>query len=204
MRIFKTPKLITKILPDILWRMSPSNPSIYLTFDDGPIPQVTPWVLEILKEYSAKATFFCVGENVKKYPEILKSIKQQGNSIGNHTDHHVDGWKTGLTDYVKEVQECGKRVQSKLFRPPYGHLTPSQYRALKMNYKIVYWDLISYDFDPRLSPEKCLGMLKWKTQNGSILVFHDSLKSIATLKMILAPFLKYCQDEGYRFEVLPE
>ena len=205
MRIYKTPKILTQIIPDIVWRIPNPNHTVFLTFDDGPIPEVTEWVLDVLKSYSALATFFCVGDNVRKYPELLERIKEESHQIGNHTYHHADGWKHSLLNYIHEVETCSKLVPSKLFRPPYGHLKPDQFKELKkQNYKVVYWDLISYDFDKTLSAQDCLKTLKSKTQSGSVIVFHDSLKSISTLRLVLPHFLEFCLQKGFSFGLIPE
>jgi peptidoglycan/xylan/chitin deacetylase (PgdA/CDA1 family) len=203
MRLFKTPILFQKFFTGILWRIPNPNQTLFLSFDDGPIPEVTPWVLEVLKVHSAKATFFCVGDNVRKYPDIKSRILQEGHSLGNHTYHHLDAWKNNPEKYLEDIEQCSLLVESRLFRPPYGHLNIRTYRALKNRYKIVYWDLISYDFDPGMSPEYCLEVLKTHTKSGSILVFHDSIKSFTLLQKVLPPFLEYCEKRGYRFESIP-
>jgi len=202
MRIFKTPAWIKKTLPGIIWSKNPSIPTLYLSFDDGPIPEATPWVIDTLKDYAAKATFFCVGDNVRKYPHLKDRLLKEGHQLGNHTMHHWDAWKFSQEEYLQDIQQCSQWVESDLFRPPYGHLKPNQYWEIKKTYRIIYWDLISYDFDPDLSPEKCLRVLKSQTRSGSILVFHDSLKSIRLLKVVLPEFLKFCKDEGYAFETI--
>ncbi len=206
MRFFKLPFFLKLIFKDALWRIEPqetSSKTIYLSFDDGPIPEVTPWVVQELDKYQAKATFFCVGENVQKYPDIEKLLLEKGHRLGNHTYHHIKGLKTPLKEYDKDVQKCAEMVKSNLFRPPYGSLTYPQYKQLKKQFKVVLWDVISYDFDTSFKPEDCLKILKKNTRSGSIIVFHDSLKAQKILFKVLPPYLAYCYEQGYSFETIP-
>jgi peptidoglycan/xylan/chitin deacetylase (PgdA/CDA1 family) len=173
-----------------------------LTFDDGPIPQVTPWVLEQLAAYDAKATFFCVGNNVRRYPDVLRQVIAAGHTIGNHTTHHLDGWRTDNVPYFHDVRHCAKQVKSTLFRPPYGRIKPSQAQFLQRHYEIVMWDVLSGDFDPELTPEDCYDNVVDNARPGSIVVMHDSLKSEANLRAILPRLLEYYAEQEYAFASL--
>ena len=202
----KTPKLFKWIYPKRVWAFSQKSNTIYLTFDDGPIPEVTPWVLDILKQYNAKATFFCIGDNIKKHPEIFRRILSEGHSIGNHTFNHLNGWKTPTHTYIENVQEfeevlsSGFKIQdSKLFRPPYGKLHSAQARILlKKGYKIIMWDVLSADFDPGISKEKCFKNISKNISAGSIVVFHDSLKAKRNLEYTLPRIIKLIQERKWR------
>jgi len=196
----KTPSIIQRFFPNFLWRFPTQEKVLYLTFDDGPIPEVTPWVLETLKQFEAKATFFCVGDNVRKHPKILDQLITEGHRIGNHTFHHLDGWKSKKEDYLEDVEKCSKTLNSNLFRPPYGHLRPKQVIVLRKHYQIVLWDILSGDFDPKISKEKCLKNILDNAKKGSIVVFHDSLKAEEKLRFVLPRVLKYYQNLGFRFE----
>lgn len=175
---------------------------IYLTFDDGPIPEVTPFVLNQLRKYDAKATFFCIGDNVKKHPGIFEQIIQDEHSIGNHTFNHLNGWHTDDKTYVENINKCTDYFTTTLFRPPYGRINQSQIDNLLPNYSIIMWDILSGDFDTSLSPRDCLRKVIRKTNNGSIVVFHDSLKAYPRLKYVLPIALKYWSDKGYAFHAL--
>jgi peptidoglycan/xylan/chitin deacetylase (PgdA/CDA1 family) len=164
---------------------------VYLTFDDGPIPETTPFILDTLKKYGVKATFFCVGENVKKYPELYTHIIEDGHFVGNHTFNHLKGWETPLNSYLENVNECGEFVSSGLFRPPYGKMTLRQYNALKKKFKLIFWDVLAPDFDMKTSTQKCLDIIKKKTRAGSILVFHDNLKAKNKLTELLPGALDF-------------
>lgn len=204
----RPPFLAKLFFSKAIWRMNKNEKSIYLTFDDGPIPEVTPWVLKILKEYNAKATFFCIGENIKNHPGIFQSIIDEGHSIGNHTHSHINGWKTSNEKYLKEVEECNQQIfkfsnfQIKLFRPPYGRMKCSQYSLLNSQFSIIMWDVLSGDFDHRTTPEKCLENVISKTRNGSIVVFHDSIKAKEKLYYALPEFLKHFKEKRFEFKAL--
>jgi peptidoglycan-N-acetylglucosamine deacetylase len=206
MRFFRVPSILPFFFKSYLWRKSTEEQTIYLTFDDGPVPEATPYVLEILRQYEAKATFFCVGDNIRKHPQILADIVEQGHQVGNHTYNHLNGWKHNVVDYLDNVAQCADILPSavKFFRPPYGKLSPKQSEEVKkiFGYQIVMWDLLTYDFDTRLSPEKCLQKAKKYTRNGSIVVFHDSIKSIDILQQILAQYLEWATTQGYKFGIL--
>jgi peptidoglycan-N-acetylglucosamine deacetylase len=202
MYFIKPPVLLKLIYPEVLWNISAQSSDIYLTFDDGPIPEVTPWVLEQLKLFNASATFFCVGENIEKYPEIFLAIQNAGHSIGNHTFNHLDGWKTSKKEYFNNIEKCQSYLQSNLFRPPYGKLSISQYNEIKKRFKIVMWDVLSGDFDRKLNGEKCFENVIKNTRAGSIIVFHDSLKAEASLRYTLPKVLEYYSNKGFAFKSL--
>jgi peptidoglycan-N-acetylglucosamine deacetylase len=204
MYLVKTPFLLRWIYPKLIWRKKVKN-TIYLTFDDGPIPEVTPFVLRCLKEYNAKATFFCIGDNVRKHPEIYEEVLRNEHSVGNHTFNHLRGWATEDEEYIKNVDLCSNYVESDLFRPPYGRIRKSQIRRLKElnpDLKIVMWDVLSGDFDQKLKPEKCLRYVVKNTCPGSIVVFHDSLKAFPILEDVLPKALEFWKKKGYEFGAL--
>ncbi|RAU83395.1 polysaccharide deacetylase family protein [Pontibacter arcticus] len=186
------------------------NKVLYLTFDDGPIPEVTPWVLEQLAGYNAKATFFCVGENVAKYPHIAAEIVKQGHGLANHTFNHLKGWQTPVADYVQNTALCQEQLNQfpalntsrKLFRPPYGRISPAQAAILRKEYELIMWDVLTNDYDATLSPELCLEKAVEHTVEGSIIVFHDSLKAQRNMQFALPKFLAHFTAQGYTFEVL--
>ena len=204
MYLVKTPFFLRWIYPDLVWK-KPAKNTIYLTFDDGPIPEVTPFVLNLLAEYNARATFFCIGDNVRKHPEIYQQILKEGHSVGNHTFNHLRGWDTEDEVYLENVQECADLVDSKLFRPPYGRIKRSQVEKLQALYpdmQVIMWDVLSGDFDEKLKPEKCFRKVIDATCPGSIVVFHDSLKAFNTLKQVLPVVLKMWHKEGLKMEKL--
>ncbi|HNE27984.1 MAG: polysaccharide deacetylase family protein [Saprospiraceae bacterium] len=200
MYLVKTPKIIQTLRPAFLWRMPPEEKVLYLTFDDGPIPEVTPWVLDLLDRYSATATFFCVGDNVRKHHDIYQMILQAGHATGNHTFHHLNGWNTEHRAYFRDIRRCAEVVHSSLFRPPYGRILPRQRAYLERRYQIVMWDVLSGDFDTSLSPEDCLRNVLDHVEPGSIVVFHDSLKAEPRLRYVLPRVLEYFKERGWRFE----
>lgn len=189
-------------MPSYIWRLPTADKSLYLTFDDGPIPEVTPWVLETLRGYAAKATFFCVGDNVQKHPEVFQQVVSEGHAVGNHTFNHLNGWKTDTGVYLENVAQCGQVLSSNLFRPPYGRLKSQQMKALKKDFRIVMWDVLSGDFSPNLSAEQCLQHVLRHARPGSIVVLHDSLKAERNLKYVLPRVLEHFKAAGYRFEAL--
>lgn len=202
MYLIKTPSLIQKFFPAYTWRVKTSKRNVFLTFDDGPIPEVTPWVLDLLDQYDAKATFFCVGDNVRKYPELLDRILDEGHSVGNHTQNHLNGWKTDTLEYVDNIHHCNTYVDSNLFRPPYGRITKQQAQQIGSQYEIVMWDVLTGDFDKRQSKETCLKKAIKHTTPGSVVVFHDSLKAKDTLEYVLPRYLESLKLEGYSFKAL--
>jgi len=197
--MMKIPKIVEAYYPNLVWRIPTDKKEIYLTFDDGPTPYVTKWVLDILNEYNAKATFFCLGKNVRDHPVIFKRILREGHRIGNHTYNHNNGWNSRNYKYVKSVMKCDKYVASNLFRPPYGRIKKTQIRRLKDRFKIIMWDVLSQDYDHHISPDKCLDIVLNQTKNGSIVVFHDSRKASKNLKYTLPIILKTFANKGYVF-----
>lgn len=201
--LVKTPNIVQSLWPRFLWRMPTQERVLYLTFDDGPIPEVTPWVLDVLKAFGAKATFFCVGENVRRYPDIYQRILAEGHSTGNHTYNHLNGWKTKTLDYLRNVRRCAHLVQSNLFRPPYGRLSPCQHASLERHYTIVLWDVLSGDFDQNVDARQCLENVVENAVSGSIIVLHDNIKTAEKLRFVLPELLRHFTQQGYRFERLP-
>ena len=205
MYLVKTPWLLKKLYPDLIWNTKTSTRCIYLTFDDGPIPIVTPFVLNILKKHNAKATFFCIGDNISKHTDIFELVKAGGHSIGNHTFNHLKGWKSDNQIYLDNFLETDKILDTPLFRPPYGRIKRAQIQLLKKarpDLKIIMWDVLSGDFDTNLSPEACLKNVQKHAEPGSIIVFHDSLKAFDRLEYVLPRALEYWSKEGYSFNAL--
>lgn len=200
MYLVKSPFFLKKYYANFIWKIPTTEKIIYLTFDDGPTPEITEWTLTTLKAFNAKATFFCVGSNVAKHPEIFQQIISEGHAVGNHTFHHVNGWYTNNDDYLRNIKKCEEVVKSNLFRPPYGRIKKSQYELIKDDYKVIMWDVLSGDFDPKTSPEKCLSNVINNTTEGAIIVFHDSEKAADNLKHTLPKVLAHFAEQGYRFE----
>ena len=178
--------------------------AVYLTFDDGPIPEVTPKVLDVLARYGAKATFFMVGENIDKHPELFDQVRKAGHSIGNHTYNHLKGWKCSFQEYMENVDHCAGRMQhTDLFRPPYGKATLCQRRALrKKGYRLIYWDILTRDYEPTRTPEQMLAQIQRETRQGSIINFHDSLKSNERMLAVLPKAIEWLQQNGYELKAL--
>ena len=214
----KTPLVAKKMFPNYVWDISTTEKVIYLTFDDGPTPEITNWTLDILKQYNAKATFFCIGNNIKKYPEVFQDILNEEHAIGNHTQNHIKGWKTKAKDYLENIKEAQYTIdfqiqKSKIvnrqssiinfFRPPYGQITPKQGRKLiELGYKIIMWDVLSFDWDKDVNTNTCLGNVIGKTTAGSIVVFHDSVKASKNMQYTLPKVLEYFSKKGYSFKAL--
>lgn len=204
----KTNRLIKWLFPKYVWEIPNKENKIYLTFDDGPIPEITEWVLDILKEEKIKATFFCIGDNIKKNPEVFKRIITEGHSVGNHTFNHLKGWNFSTKEYLQNTILCEaamtsniKNQKSKLFRPPYGKIKFSQSRKLrKLGYKIIMWDVLSVDYDNEVSAEKCLENITRNTVSGSIIVCHDSIKAFKNLEYALPKAIKALKNKGFVFE----
>ncbi|MDB5015314.1 MAG: polysaccharide deacetylase family protein [Mucilaginibacter sp.] len=205
MYLVKTPWLLKKLYPNLMWNSGDNPRSIFLTFDDGPIPIVTPFVLNILKQYNAKATFFCIGDNVRKHPDVFEQVKNEGHSIGNHTFNHLKGWKTDDKTYLDNFLQADKLLDSQLFRPPYGRIKASQVKLLqnaKPGIKIVMWNVLSGDFDSSLKSEKCLQNVLKHTKSGDIVLFHDSLKAKERMEYALPRAMEYWSKGGYSFNSL--
>ena len=196
------PDILRPFLGKLLWRKNSSEKVIYVTFDDGPVPEVTPRVLDMLDEYNLKATFFCVGENVEKYPELYNDILRRGHKTGNHTYNHLKGISVSTEDYVANVKKAAGLIDSRLFRPPYGRINFRQKQALRKEYEIVMWDLITQDYNKNLSPNNILQNIKRYSRNGSLVVFHDSIKAERNMLTVLPRAIEYWNSRGYRFEVL--
>ena len=211
MRLYwiKTNAFIKKIVPSFVWSFPNKENIIYLTFDDGPTPIITEWVLQELNKYQAKATFFCIGNNIEKHPDIFEKVITKGHTIGNHTFNHLNGWKTSTEDYLEDVLLCQSAIGCQLsavsyfFRPPYGKVKPSQAKKIRqLGYKIIMWDVLSADFDSTISPEKCLKNVLNNVKSGSIIVFHDSLKAFPNLEYTLPKMLKILSEKGFVFEAI--
>jgi peptidoglycan-N-acetylglucosamine deacetylase len=200
MYLVRTPAVIQALFPRLLWRISTTRKVLYLTFDDGPIPEVTPWVLDTLRQYEARATFFCVGDNIRKYPALYERIRTEGHAIGNHTFNHLDGWKTELPVYLDNVQRCADVADTALFRPPYGRLTRAQRLSLQKHYRVVMWDVLSGDFDAKIEPERCSQNVILRAKPGSVVVFHDSIKAERNVRGALPAVLAYFKERGFVFE----
>ena len=234
--IVKTPKAARRLFPAALWKVRTREKKLYLTFDDGPIAEVTPQVLDLLKQYKAKASFFCIGKNVAANPDIYHRIIAEGHTIGNHTYDHLNGWQVQNDTYFENIEQCADQLESmepslaeavshhtlsprtaevshiaeeeeaqpRFFRPPYGKLTLTQYNKLKKMYRIVMWDVLSFDFDLKITREQVLDNVLRNTVAGSIIVFHDSLKAMDKMLYALPQILEHYTSEGYKFETLPD
>lgn len=205
MYFVKNPSFFKLIYPSLTWEIKTTKKVLYLTFDDGPIPQVTPFVLDCLKKYDAKATFFCIGDNVRKYPEIYKSVLDEGHQVGNHTFNHLNGWKTKTKDYIENILKCSEYVNSPLYRPPYGRISSEQIKEFKKQFpsnRIIMWDVLSGDFNQQINSEQCFQNVVKNSRAGSIVVFHDSLKAMPRLEKSLPKALEYWAKEGFRFEAI--
>lgn len=205
MYLVKSPLFLKWYYPSLTWNKNRKEKVIYLTFDDGPIPDVTAFVLKTLKNFDAKATFFCIGDNVMKHPDIFEQVKNEGHRIGNHTFNHLKGWETDDQAYLANFEKCQVLTNTNLFRPPYGRIKRSQISAIKSanpEMQIIMWDVLSGDFDTSLSPEKCAGNVIKNTRNGSVVVFHDSLKAFGRLEYTLPLILRHFKEQGYQFLTL--
>lgn len=207
----KTPRLVPKLFPNYAWRIETDKKELYLTFDDGPTPNITPWVLDTLKNYDAKATFFCIGKNIESHPDVFQRILLEGHSIGNHTHNHLKGWRTKTLEYLENILQADSVIQSisrnqkleivKLFRPPYGQIKPQQgTKVMELGYKIVMWDVLSFDWDATVPEETCLNNVLSKSKPGSIIVFHDSVKASRNMQYALPKVLEHFSKEGYAFK----
>ena len=210
--IHRTPFFLPWLYPSLTWRMSTSKKELYLTFDDGPVVGPTEFVLDTLQKFHVKATFFCIGENIRKHPDVFKKIVYHGHTIGNHTYNHLNGWNTDTADYKSNVLRCQDEInkqlvqfenlsQTKIFRPPYGRIKGQQIKMLSA-FKIIMWDVLSVDYNPHLSPERCLKNTIGATRSGSVVVFHDSFKAEKNLMFVLPRFIEHFVSQGYTFKAI--
>ena len=200
MLIEQPPKLLRWLYPRALWRMDKNVKAVYLTFDDGPIPEITPWVLDLLDKYNIKATFFLVGDNVRKHPEEFKMIVERGHRVGNHTFNHISGLKYLSYNYLENTNKADELINSKLFRPPHGWMRWGQYMVLSHRYTVVMWDLVTRDYSKRLNGRQVLRNVKKYVRNGSIITFHDSIKSEKNMKYALPRAIEWLLEQGYEFK----
>jgi peptidoglycan/xylan/chitin deacetylase (PgdA/CDA1 family) len=206
MYLVKTPWWLRKLYPTLTWQMPGEEKNLYLTFDDGPHETATPFVLDCLKQYEAKATFFCIGKNVQQYPAIYQRILDEGHNIGNHTHNHLNGWKTKDKAYIEDIRQAANYIDAALFRPPYGRISRFQANFLQQvarpAYKVIMWSVLSGDFDTQLSPQQCLNNVILNTEPGSIIVFHDSTKAWNRMQYALPKVLEYFSQQGFAFKTL--
>jgi peptidoglycan/xylan/chitin deacetylase (PgdA/CDA1 family) len=195
--------------PRYVWEIPNSEKKVFLTFDDGPTPEITEWTLSQLKQYNAKATFFCIGNNIEQHPQLFHKVTAAGHAIGNHTFDHLKGWKTATENYLQNIKQCDNSIRKlhvencKLFRPPYGRIKKSQAKPLlEAGYKIIMWDILSADFDQAISPEKCLENVLSNVRSGSIIVFHDSVKAFRNLEYALPKTLAFLKEKGFVCELI--
>ena len=204
MLIERPPLLYRLLFPEAIWRFKHRNRRVvYLTFDDGPIPEQTPWVLDLLDRYGIRATFFMVGDNVRRHPELLEEVRRRGHSVGNHTMHHLQGMKVTSRRYMRDITEADALIDSVLFRPPHGIMRWAQARAIKAHYNIIMYDLVTRDYSRKLNPEQVLNNVKRFARNGSIIVFHDSIKAAPNMRVALPKAIEWLLSQGYEFEPLP-
>ncbi len=196
------PPVLRWFFPSLIWDIKTTRKEIFLTFDDGPHPEITPKVLNILNQFNAKASFFCVGDNISKFPDVFQEIKIRKNEIGNHTFNHLNGWQTKSNTYFDNIEKCNKLTDAKFFRPPYGKITPGQILIIKKKYKIVMWSVLSYDFSIKVSKAECLDIAIKNTQKGTIMVFHDSEKAAGNMLYTLPKYLEYFSKLGFSFLTL--
>lgn len=198
----RTPYFLKLFLPQLTWRVKTKRKEIYITFDDGPHPDITTKVMDILDEFGAKASFFCVGHNVEKYPDTYAEILKRGHKTGNHTFNHLNGWKVKRKEYFKNIEKCSELVDSHLFRPPYGRISLKHIPYIKMNFRIIMWSVLSLDFDIKTTTEQCLENSINYSKEGSIIVYHDSEKAAEKMLYALPRFLEHFKSKGYTFPVL--
>lgn len=205
MLIERPPEWFRKLFPGVIFRFPPSgeNPGkVYLTFDDGPVPEATPWILEILDTFDIKATFFMVGQNIERHPELLAEVLHRGHKAANHTLHHIRGFRITPEDYLKDAHDCEKYTKSGIVRPPHGWLTPSQLKLLRQHYQVVMYDLVTRDYSRRVSSQQIVANVRKFARDGSVIVFHDSIKSITKLKTALPESLEWLLRSGFSFGLL--
>ena len=203
--LYQFPTWLQRLYRGVVWRMNPSSKVVYLTFDDGPIPECTPQVLEILAQYGVKATFFMVADNAQQHPELLQRILQDGHAVGNHTFHHMRGCRNNLDAYLADVEDANQLLQTQLFRPPHGRMRIAQKKELlRKGYQIYLWDVLTHDYNPCYSTEKMLAIIQKYTRNGSIIVLHDSIKSMDRMLPLLPLAIEWLKENGYTFATLSE
>lgn len=204
-RLIERPPLLYRLFfSEGMWRYKRRGRKVvYLTFDDGPVPEETPWVLDLLAREGVKATFFMVGDNVRRHPELLERVRREGHAVGNHTMHHLQGLKESNARYLRDITEAGELIDSSLFRPPHGIIWPGQARLIKRHYNIVMYDLVTRDYSRSVTPERVFANVRRLARNGSIIVFHDSLKAHTNMRYALPLAIKWLKEKGYEFEVLP-
>ena len=204
--IVHPPEIVRHLFKRYTWKLVPEDDNdkvIYITIDDGPIPEMTPGTLDMLAQYNAKATFFCVGDNVRKYPDLFERIKAEGHSVGNHTFNHLNGLRTKVSEYIDNVKLADPLINSNLFRPPHGRMKHRQTIALSEGRKIILWDVLSKDYDTRVSPERCWQNVENYVSNGSIILFHDNIKATPRQRYALERTLQRYTEEGYQFKTIP-
>lgn len=199
----RLPGFFTGLFREAVWRMDTKEQTVFLTFDDGPVPGITPWVLDLLRKENVKATFFCVGENVQKHPDVYRRILAEGHSVGNHTFNHVQGFRKTNEEYYGNIEKAAGLIDSDLFRPPHGRIKASQYYHLKRRFRIIMWDVVSCDYDARLTPEDVFRNIRHFVRPGSVITFHDSVKAERNLKEVLPQAIGWMKEHGYRFETIP-
>lgn len=202
MFIEQPPWFYRALFPGVIWRIPAKKKCVYLTFDDGPIPEVTPWVLDILDKYGVKATFFCVGDNVRKHPDIYQMVLDRGHRVGNHTFNHIQGIRFWTKNYLANVEKAAEYIKSDLFRPPHGHMRFPQVVGLRRHYRIIMWDVVTRDYSNKLSGEQVFGNVKRYARNGSIIVFHDSIKAERNLHYALPRTINWLRENGFLFKTL--
>ncbi|MDR1918987.1 MAG: polysaccharide deacetylase family protein [Tannerellaceae bacterium] len=203
MFIEQPPFAYRALFPGAVWRMPAEKKCVYLTFDDGPIPGITPWVLDTLDTYGVKATFFCVGDNVRKHPEVYQMLLDRGHRTGNHTYNHIQGIRFRTSHYLDNVEKARAYINSDLFRPPHGHMRLPQVWRLRRSYRIIMWDVVTRDYSPYMTPKGVFHVVKKYTRNGSFIVFHDSLKAERNMKEALPLSIEWLLGEGYEFKIPP-
>ena len=202
MFIEQPPWFYRVLFPGVTWRIPTTPKSVYLTFDDGPIPEVTPWVLDTLDKYRVKATFFCVGDNVRKHPKTYQMILARGHQVGNHTFNHIQGLRFWTKNYRANIEKAATYIQSNLFRPPHGHMRFPQVIALRKLYRIIMWDVVTRDYNPNMTPDEVFNVVKKYTRNGPIIVFHDSLKAEKNMREAMPRSIEWLLERGYEFKTL--
>lgn len=195
-------KFLRMLYPQAVWRMNPAERAVYLTFDDGPIPGITPWVLDLLDKYRIKATFFMVGDNVRKHPAEYQMVVDRGHRVGNHTFNHIRGFEYMSDNYLLNADKANEYLKTDLFRPPHGHMRWAQYHVLKKHYRIIMWDVVTRDYSKKLNGRQVLRIVKKYVRNGSIITFHDSIKSKKNLEYALPRAIEWMREQGYEFKVL--